>query len=332
MRDLERRYRRLLHAYPVGYRRARGTEIVGTYLDLTGKGRRWPSPADTADVLAGGTRERLRAAGAADLIPGVRLAAVFAFTTATALAGIWTAAEHIAGQASWGVPTFGPFATTGIVVWTAWLLAAIVHCFAPLRWTRMTIGLALLLSAAALPVGALAGLPRPPLFVLVPQAVLGLLALALPRESVRWQQLVPPVVAPLAAFIAANGMAKRGTPYRYGDWGAFLPQTGVALLLVAMLAAAVLALRHDTRGLWALLTLLTPIGLLGLYPLSEITADLVGASYPNFHVATGTAAAVIIFTAVTLIAAVAARHGARSGGSATVTTQPTTASCPTCGR
>ncbi|MBQ1041508.1 hypothetical protein KBX03_03205 [Micromonospora sp. C72] len=51
--------------------------------------------------------------------PGLRLAAALAFTTATALAGVRTAAEQAADQASWGVPTFGPSATTGIIVWTA---------------------------------------------------------------------------------------------------------------------------------------------------------------------------------------------------------------------
>ncbi|MFF0467626.1 hypothetical protein ACFYPX_09410 [Micromonospora zamorensis] len=332
MRSLERRYRRLLHAYPLGYRRARGAEIVGTYLDLAEPGRRWPSPADAADVVAGGVRERLRAAGAADLIPGVRLAATLAFTTATALAGIWTAAETIAGQVPRVVPTFGPFATTGIVVWAVWLLAAVVYSLAPLRWTRMAIGLALLLIVAALPVGALVGLPRPPLFVLVPHAVLGLLALAMPADPPRWQRLVPLVVAPLATLAAAHGMVERNTPYRSGEWGNFLPKAGVALLLTAMLTAAILALRHDTRGLWAVLTLLAPIGLLGLYPLSEITADLVGASYPDFQVATATAGVVVILTAVTLTAAVAARRGARPGRSATVTGAPMTGSCPTCGR
>ncbi|MCG5466645.1 hypothetical protein MED01_005684 [Micromonospora sp. MED01] len=131
------------------------------------------------------------------LITGVRLAATLAFTTATTLAGIWTAAETIAGQVPWVVPTFGPFATTGIIVWAVWLLAGVVHALAPLHWTRMTIGLALLLSPAALPVGALVGLPRPPLFVLVPHAALGLLALAMPTDPPRWQRLMPLVVAPL---------------------------------------------------------------------------------------------------------------------------------------
>ncbi|MEU7934965.1 hypothetical protein [Micromonospora echinofusca] len=93
MSELERRYHRLLRAYPAEYRRARGAEIVGTYLDLAGPGRRWPSPADAADLVRGGLRQRLRAAGAADLVPGVRLAAVLAFLTATALAGAWSVLE-----------------------------------------------------------------------------------------------------------------------------------------------------------------------------------------------------------------------------------------------
>lgn len=47
MNDLERRYLRLLRAYPADYRRARGAEIVGTYLDLAtptnaGRCRRTP--------------------------------------------------------------------------------------------------------------------------------------------------------------------------------------------------------------------------------------------------------------------------------------------------
>lgn len=98
-----------------------------------------------------------------------------------------------------------------------------------------------------------------------------------------------------------------------------------------MLTAAILALRHDTRGLWALLTLLTPIGLLGLYPLSEITADFVGASYPDFQVATATTGIVDILSAVTLTAAVAACRGARPARSAAVIARAAGA-CPTCGR
>ncbi|MCW3817742.1 hypothetical protein ONA91_25135 [Micromonospora sp. DR5-3] len=331
MNDLERRYRWLLHAYPAAYRQARGAEIIGTYLDLAEPDRHWPSPADVADLLAGGVRERLRAAGAADLIPGVRLAAILAFTTATALAGIWTVAEQVTEQSRWGVATFGPFATTGIIVWTAWLLTAVIHALAPAPWTAAAVGVALLLTTAVVPVADLARLPRPPLFVLLPQATLGLLALAIPASSARWQRLAPLAVALAAGVTTAQLVAQRGQPYRWGNWGIYLPEAGVALLLTAMVTAAALALHRDTRGLWALLVLLTPTGLLGLYPLTEITTELINADYANFRVIASTAATILTLTSATLVTAVATRRRPHPNAPAS-STVPIRGTCPTCGR
>ena len=56
--QLERRARRLLRAYPPGYRAHRGEEILGTLLEATPPGRGWPQPRDVATVLAGGLRAR----------------------------------------------------------------------------------------------------------------------------------------------------------------------------------------------------------------------------------------------------------------------------------
>src|SRR5262249_22164662 len=47
---LERRYRRLLLAYPAEYRRERGDEIVGILLDDAAPGRTWPDWSDAADL------------------------------------------------------------------------------------------------------------------------------------------------------------------------------------------------------------------------------------------------------------------------------------------
>ena len=55
---LARRYRRLLFAYPVAYRTRRADEIVGTLLDLAAPGRRRPTLAEAADLIAGGVRHR----------------------------------------------------------------------------------------------------------------------------------------------------------------------------------------------------------------------------------------------------------------------------------
>jgi len=57
---LERRYRRLLLAYPGWYRRRHGTEIVTTLLEMAEPGQRRPHRGDTWHLLASGVRQRFR--------------------------------------------------------------------------------------------------------------------------------------------------------------------------------------------------------------------------------------------------------------------------------
>ncbi|MFC4021171.1 hypothetical protein ACFOW4_24960 [Micromonospora sp. GCM10011542] len=267
MNDLERRYLRLLRAYPAEYRRARGAEIVGTYLDLAATGRRWPSPADAADLVRGGVRQRLRATGAADLIPGVRLAAVLALLTGTALAAVWSVLELRPPAPYWGVPALGPVATLGAGVWVAWLLPALALAVDSARWARRAIGLALLLTVAVVPVAELAGLPRPPLFTLLPQAALGLVALALPDRLSLPVRLAMPLTA-VGAAAATELLYAREDHYYYG-WTSIeiILGMGRSLLAVTLLLAIGLLVVGDRRGGWAALTLLTPIGLLLLQDL-----------------------------------------------------------------
>jgi hypothetical protein len=56
--SLERRCRRLLRAYPAWYRRGRGEEMLGTLLEASPPGRRWPSFRDTRALITGGLRVR----------------------------------------------------------------------------------------------------------------------------------------------------------------------------------------------------------------------------------------------------------------------------------
>ena len=58
MSSLERRCRRLLRAYPAWYRRERGEEMLGTLLEASPPGRRWPSFRDTRALITGGLRVR----------------------------------------------------------------------------------------------------------------------------------------------------------------------------------------------------------------------------------------------------------------------------------
>lgn len=65
---LERRYRRLLIAFPADHRREYGEEMIGVLLASTPQGRRRPRLADALDLVMGGLQARFRAldAGLAD--------------------------------------------------------------------------------------------------------------------------------------------------------------------------------------------------------------------------------------------------------------------------
>jgi hypothetical protein len=81
---LERRYRRLLLAYPRSYRRRNAAEMVTTLLDAAPAGRTRPSLSEAVDLLLAGVRYRLRVRG-----PGaVFAAACGAACTAVAVAAL----------------------------------------------------------------------------------------------------------------------------------------------------------------------------------------------------------------------------------------------------
>ncbi|MEV1156054.1 hypothetical protein AB0J27_11695 [Micromonospora chokoriensis] len=325
MNDLERRYLRLLRAYPADYRRARGAEIVGTYLDLAAPDQRWPTLADAADLVRGGLRQRLRAAGVTGLIPGVRLAALLALVTASALAGVWGTAELHPPPAEWGVPHVGPFVSLGVVTWAAWLLAAVVIAVAPSRVARWAVTLALLLTIALPPVAAALGALRPPLMVLLPQVVLGLLGLALPDRSSRAIRLAPALSA-LSAVMATEflvGLDAVDTYYYGTTLEIFLPTVGGLLLVVGALLAMGLALGGDTRGGWALVTLLTPAGFLAVPGLADSFGPAYGAI--TFAELAVTAVAVAVAGPAALLLTVLFRSRRTS------TPQPSGQQCPTCG-
>ncbi|MEU8169595.1 hypothetical protein AB0B97_24195 [Micromonospora sp. NPDC049004] len=308
MTDLERRYLRLLLAYPAEYRRSRGAEIVGTYLDLATPGRRWPAPADAADLLRGGLRQRVRAAGVIHLVPGVRLAAAVALFTATMLAGVWTVLELRPAPPGFGEPSVGPFVSLGIVAWVGWLLAAAAQALTPGRWHRHAVALAVLLTVALVPAAALTDLPRPPLFVLLPQVGLGLVALGASGER-QVSLRVTPLVAAVAGLVAAASLTAESLAwtYRAGTAGQALLNAAVAVLAVAVLLAVGLALRGDHRGGWALLTLFTPVGLLALQPLAG-AADGVPAEFnPSWTALAATAAVVGLVGPALLPVALAVR-------------------------
>jgi len=61
--DLERRYRRLLRAYPAAYRRDHEQEILTTLGESSRLGQCWPAPREAWALVAAGVRARALAAG-----------------------------------------------------------------------------------------------------------------------------------------------------------------------------------------------------------------------------------------------------------------------------
>jgi hypothetical protein len=242
--------------------------------------------------------ERLRAAGATGIGPGVRLAATPALLTATALAGGWTIVEASARPIS-----------PGLGVWVAWLIVPLAHLVAPGRWTRLATGVALALTVAVVPLAAVLGTFRPALYALLPQAALGLVVLGLPDRPPIWLRLTPPAgAAALLPVVAALQHDDGGLVSTYYGWaaGRALLVTGMILLLVALLLAAGLATRHDFRGAWALLVLLGPIGMLSLHAMAEELAVRLYGGGPNATWTTllASAVAVAVVTAVVVPLAV----------------------------
>lgn len=98
MQPLERRYRRLMFAHPPAYRREREDEIVGTLLDVAEDDRRWPTPAEAADLVLNGWRTRVRSA------------------TGTTTAGLWVESLSLAA-------VMGVTVVAGVSIAMLWFLA-----------------------------------------------------------------------------------------------------------------------------------------------------------------------------------------------------------------
>lgn len=337
--SLERRYRKLLRAYPVGYRAQREEEILGTYLELAGQDRRWPAARDTTDVLAGSLRERLRANGTLGVIPGLRVAATVALSVVAGLSAWWLltmwapatrvpaipaslaaalSREHV--QIPELAPRLGPFATLGVVPDAAWILTALVAACTAGRLARVLIACSLVLTVAVVPVGAVTAYVAPPLPLLIPQFSLGVLALALPSGRPLWVRAAPLAIA--AAAAAAAGLLPQRTAWVADPSAGLLadPSAGLlqslAVVLVAgtFLGGLAYRVRRDSTGLWAALLLLTPATLVYMLP-----HDYSSGGYQLWQVTTR--AAVVTLLGGLLVALAVKLAGRRVPGS-----------CPACGQ
>ncbi|GAA2339102.1 hypothetical protein [Dactylosporangium salmoneum] len=109
-----------------------------------------------------------------------------------------------------------------------------------------------------------------------------------------------------------------------------LPAAAVTLLIGATLLALGLAARYDSSGVWALLILLTPIGILALNPLGAML-DNASPGRPVVPMWSSMAAAGVLVAAVgpALLLLALAPTGRRSAGGRSLPAEAT--HCPTCG-
>lgn len=327
MTDLERRYARWIALfYPADYRRTRGSELVDTYLSLAAPDRGRPSPTDIADLAAGGLRQHLRAAR--DLGPGFRLAGLLALTTATTCAAGWATTEAFTPTSPWS-PHVGPFLSLAVVAWAVWLIVAVLFVAASGRWFRWAAGLAVLVTAAIVPAAALTGLPRPPLLVLLPQIALGVVALGATVQQLWWVRLIPvAVAAAVLPVVVGVGPGFYSISGYYNPAAIALPAAAATLLVSVLLIAFGLAARRDYRGMWAMLILLTPIGMLAVQPLSTLFDDFGagGPVNPTWSSAVATSMLVAVIGSMLLPLALVARGRLAAGR------RPLgPGHCPTCG-
>lgn len=171
---LERRYARLIRiAYPRGYRGHRGAELLGTLMDAAEPDRQWPAARDVLDLARHGLRIRTGLTADAASARTLGLAAPFGVALAAGLSVIaLTYGElpvHHVSSATFANKQygFGPFETTGVVVYACVLLALLCSLSRALRPANWLSWLTILTTAAVHEISAHGGTAAPNLTLLV---------------------------------------------------------------------------------------------------------------------------------------------------------------------
>ncbi|MEV8516109.1 hypothetical protein [Dactylosporangium sp. NPDC051484] len=256
--QLSARYTKLLRWYPAGYRAERGPEIVGTYLELAAAGQRWPRPGDVVDLLTGGLRQHLRARNAGSLTDALPITGTLAVTAATVLAALWTTFMFGVSDrygpnafANWN-PDAGPVNILNAGTWLIWLLVPLAALAGYARWAlgvAIALTTALLLPSALVPATEVTSDLVSPMFVLLPQIALGLVALAAPaRRGLRG-----------TAAITGTAGAAAAMALLAGPQGETLTRAGFLLALAAIGLGVLLTRRHDRRAWWPAVLMLGPV-------------------------------------------------------------------------
>ncbi len=124
MSALERRYRRLLRAYPGWYLADRGEEMLGTVLEADTRGRAWPSAREAKTLIMGGLRVRGGQGERLGMAASLRQVGLFA---AVLIASTYAAINLATLKGRFGGRGFpfppGPFTWVGVIIGLLTLIA-----------------------------------------------------------------------------------------------------------------------------------------------------------------------------------------------------------------
>jgi hypothetical protein len=129
---LERRCRWLLHAYPAWYRCQRFEEMLGTLMEASTPGRRWPSLRDARALVIGGLRVRGRVWWLSILwvVMGASITGYTFFITTKPFtnAGFWIPLWNTEPEA------VSVAAYLTVAAWVVLTIPVLIAGFAQLRW------------------------------------------------------------------------------------------------------------------------------------------------------------------------------------------------------
>jgi hypothetical protein len=268
---IERRYHRLLMAYPARYRAERGEEIVATLLEAAPPGRRWPTAREAVDLLGSGLVARLGFGHVPALAAGAAIAAPVALAAAGGLGAFeWVPAVGLPPYYSQPPDVLEPGGLARLV----WPVVALAAAAAP-RVGRVLIAGGLVLTGWVASTYVAAGLYGS-LGALAMLAVFGLIAaIGWPRPAGPAHRLtvalgVPVVLAatmlvgirlPVDPVYGWSPQPLR-VPFGWLPGEPFHPlaPTGTGFVLLAGVVLIAVARWREPRWIWAAVLLAVPAG------------------------------------------------------------------------
>jgi hypothetical protein len=253
MSPLERRCMLLMRAYPAGYRRERGDEIIATLLEATPQGRGRPLARDVRALIMGGLRARAAQHRSLTTAVNLRLAVMAGVCIYLGLVAATDLNGFVTGEVDRAVPAFP---SSGWPDLAAGLLMAVVVAVAWLARRPFVIAASLAAAAAAATSYGFSHDQTPRYLVtqLVCLAALVALTGGTGHRSPAWLWLTGIVVA---AMVLPGWLPALSIPYRWWNIIPLSPYLGVIVVAVAWAAI-------DARPLAAVATCL----LLGLVPMT----------------------------------------------------------------